>query len=153
MNRKEFNSQISSDSVNRLKFLLGESELFQHFLKKTTGDKEEVSEKKSTKEKKRRTEKEEDEELLQQETEQELPSNTSKTAVITKFDESPSYIHNGVLREYQIEGLNWLISLYENGLSGILADVFIDSIYRFNYFIYRKWVWVKHYRQYHSLVI
>jgi SWI/SNF-related matrix-associated actin-dependent regulator of chromatin subfamily A member 5 len=140
MNRKEFNSQISSDSVNRLKFLLGESELFQHFLKKTTsGEKEEVSEKKfttSSKEKKRRTEKEEDEELLKQETEQELPSNSSKTksaaVITTKFDESPPYIHNGVLREYQIEGLNWLISLYENGLSGILADVFIDSIYRFN---------------------
>jgi ATP-dependent DNA helicase len=26
------------------------------------------------------------------------------------------------LRDYQIVGLNWLISLYENGLNGILAD-------------------------------
>lgn len=38
------------------------------------------------------------------------------------FTESPSYVKEGTLREYQIQGLNWLISLYENRLSGILAD-------------------------------
>lgn len=26
------------------------------------------------------------------------------------------------MRDYQIRGLNWLISLYENGINGILAD-------------------------------
>lgn len=26
------------------------------------------------------------------------------------------------MRDYQIHGLNWMISLYENGLNGILAD-------------------------------
>ena len=26
------------------------------------------------------------------------------------------------MREYQVHGLNWMISLYENGLNGILAD-------------------------------
>ena len=26
------------------------------------------------------------------------------------------------MRAYQIEGLNWLISLYERGINGILAD-------------------------------
>lgn len=26
------------------------------------------------------------------------------------------------MREYQLQGLNWLISLYENGINGILAD-------------------------------
>ncbi|RCH87009.1 hypothetical protein CU098_000744, partial [Rhizopus stolonifer] len=28
----------------------------------------------------------------------------------------------GTLREYQIQGLNWMISLFENGINGILAD-------------------------------
>ena len=28
----------------------------------------------------------------------------------------------GTMREYQVHGLNWMISLYENGLNGILAD-------------------------------
>lgn len=31
-------------------------------------------------------------------------------------------IQGGVMRDYQIAGLNWLISLHENGISGILAD-------------------------------
>jgi len=26
------------------------------------------------------------------------------------------------MRDYQIRGLNWMISLYENGINGILAD-------------------------------
>lgn len=26
------------------------------------------------------------------------------------------------MRDYQIQGLNWLITLYENGINGILAD-------------------------------
>lgn len=31
-------------------------------------------------------------------------------------------IKNGEMRDYQVRGLNWMISLYENGLNGILAD-------------------------------
>ncbi|OBS79006.1 hypothetical protein A6R68_18616 [Neotoma lepida] len=33
-----------------------------------------------------------------------------------------SDVKGGPLRDYQIRGLNWLISLYENGVNGILAD-------------------------------
>ncbi|KAL3232943.1 putative ATP-dependent helicase IRC5 [Nakaseomyces bracarensis] len=36
--------------------------------------------------------------------------------------EQPSLLKNCVLKPYQMEGLNWLITLYENGLNGILAD-------------------------------
>ena len=28
----------------------------------------------------------------------------------------------GELRQYQLKGVKWLISLYQNGLNGILAD-------------------------------
>lgn len=31
-------------------------------------------------------------------------------------------ILEGEMRDYQIRGLNWMISLYENGINGILAD-------------------------------
>lgn len=31
-------------------------------------------------------------------------------------------IKNGEMRDYQLRGLNWLISLFENGINGILAD-------------------------------
>jgi SWI/SNF-related matrix-associated actin-dependent regulator of chromatin subfamily A member 2/4 len=29
---------------------------------------------------------------------------------------------NGKLKEYQVKGLQWLVSLYNNNLNGILAD-------------------------------
>ncbi|KAI9279980.1 SNF2 family N-terminal domain-containing protein [Sporodiniella umbellata] len=34
----------------------------------------------------------------------------------------PALITGGVLRDYQLAGVEWLISLWENGLNGILAD-------------------------------
>jgi hypothetical protein len=37
------------------------------------------------------------------------------------------------MRDYQIQGLNWLISLFENGINGILADEmvgFFDKWFR-----------------------
>ncbi|KAI9706991.1 MAG: hypothetical protein M1820_004579 [Bogoriella megaspora] len=34
----------------------------------------------------------------------------------------PDLVSGGIMRSYQLEGLEWLISLYENGLNGILAD-------------------------------
>lgn len=41
---------------------------------------------------------------------------------IVSFDKTPNYIKSGEMRDYQVRGLNWLISLYENGINGILAD-------------------------------
>lgn len=40
-------------------------------------------------------------------------------------------IKNGEMRDYQIRGLNWMISLYENGLNGILADEMVGSLILF----------------------
>ncbi|KAF1992507.1 hypothetical protein K402DRAFT_344863 [Aulographum hederae CBS 113979] len=34
----------------------------------------------------------------------------------------PALVKGGTMRSYQLEGLEWLKSLYENGLNGILAD-------------------------------
>ena len=34
----------------------------------------------------------------------------------------PDLVSGGFMRTYQLEGLDWLTSLYENGLNGILAD-------------------------------
>lgn len=61
----------------------------------------------------RKTEQEEDEELLAEEV---------QTPSVFRFEESPRYIKGGEMRDYQIRGLNWMISLYENGINGILAD-------------------------------
>lgn len=61
----------------------------------------------------RKTEQEEDEELL---------AEANQTPTVFRFEESPGYIEGGEMRDYQIRGLNWMISLYENGINGILAD-------------------------------
>jgi SWI/SNF-related matrix-associated actin-dependent regulator of chromatin subfamily A member 5 len=62
---------------------------------------------------KRKTEQEEDAELLK--------DGKQDGDRGTMFRESPAYIQ-GQMRDYQVAGLNWLINLHENGISGILAD-------------------------------
>lgn len=36
--------------------------------------------------------------------------------------EQPKSLIGGTLKEYQLKGLEWLVSLYNNNLNGILAD-------------------------------
>ena len=61
------------------------------------------------------TEEQEDRELLADEaTDGELGGHRLST--------QPSVIKGGTMREYQLQGLNWLIHLYDNGINGILAD-------------------------------
>ncbi|XP_063052007.1 transcription activator BRG1 [Engraulis encrasicolus] len=43
-------------------------------------------------------------------------------AVTEKVDRQSSLLVNGQLKHYQIQGLEWLVSLYNNNLNGILAD-------------------------------
>jgi len=37
-------------------------------------------------------------------------------------ERQPKLVTGGALRDYQLGGVEWLVSLYENGLNGILAD-------------------------------
>ena len=125
--RREMEQQKLSDTVDRYKFLLGQTELFAHFIsaKGLQVAEEELASKKASKAKasagrrggNRKTEKEEDEELLNDELEEDAAPLSTETV----FTESPQYV-NGKLREYQIHGLNWLISLFEHGINGVLAD-------------------------------
>ncbi|KAJ5871438.1 Peptidase aspartic catalytic [Penicillium soppii] len=122
------------DSIRRFRYLLGLTDLFRHFIEtnpnpqikeimaeidRQNAEKEEKARKGSGRsggaggERRRRTEQEEDAELLQDE------KHGGETTTI--FRESPAFIH-GELRDYQVAGLNWLVSLHENGISGILAD-------------------------------
>ncbi|ODV86386.1 hypothetical protein CANARDRAFT_27609 [[Candida] arabinofermentans NRRL YB-2248] len=123
----------TEDSVKRFKYLLELTPLFRHFIDiNASKDKDlmklirQIDQKKATGKttrrstvisgsstsRRRKTEKEEDAELIHDEEFEE------ETIELT---ESPSYVQ-GQLRDYQIQGLNWLISLYNNKLSGILAD-------------------------------
>ncbi|OII77763.1 SNF2 family N-terminal domain-containing protein [Cryptosporidium andersoni] len=60
----------------------------------------------------------EDDTLLFQETEEDISGYRS----YTRLQFQPTCITGGQLKPYQLEGLNWLIYLYESGLNGILAD-------------------------------
>ncbi|KAE9407682.1 SNF2 family DNA-dependent ATPase [Gymnopus androsaceus JB14] len=128
----------TADAVKRYSYLLGQTELFKHFvdLKKSRDpeyakllDAQNASSSTGAKgrgrkgkaaaagARHRKTEKEEDEELLKDvaasvENGEDMPM---------VFEESPSYI-DGEMRPYQIQGLNWMVSLHHNGLNGILAD-------------------------------
>ncbi|XP_036299344.1 probable global transcription activator SNF2L1 isoform X11 [Pipistrellus kuhlii] len=127
----EYEEKMKADRAKRFEFLLKQTELFAHFIQ-PSAQKSPTSPlnmklgrpqiKKEDKQslisagdyRHRRTEQEEDEELL---------SESRKTSnVCVRFEVSPSYVKGGLLRDYQIRGLNWLISLYENGINGILAD-------------------------------
>jgi ATP-dependent helicase STH1/SNF2 len=43
-------------------------------------------------------------------------------SVLEEITDQPSLLTGGVLKSYQLKGLNWMISLYNNNLNGILAD-------------------------------
>ncbi|KAF7630507.1 chromatin remodeling complex WSTF-ISWI, small subunit [Aspergillus flavus] len=123
------------DSIRRFRYLLGLTDLFRHFIETNPNprikeimaeidrqnDEDEAKAKKKGSsrsggaggDRRRRTEQEEDAELLKDE--------KSGGETGTVFRESPPFVH-GEMRDYQIAGLNWLVSLHENGISGILAD-------------------------------
>ncbi|KAI9179978.1 chromatin remodeling complex Adenosinetriphosphatase [Blastocladiella emersonii ATCC 22665] len=112
-----------ADRIKRYAFLLGQTDLFAHFLGEDVINalKEETSGKGRGKggqagsRRHRKTEAEEDAELINDDDD----DDEQMTKV---FTESPSYVVGGTMRDYQLQGLNWMISLYDNGVNGILAD-------------------------------
>jgi SNF2 family DNA or RNA helicase len=63
------------------------------------------------------TEKEEDERMLK-----DLKNSKEQAVSHDRLTVQPSILQNGLLRSYQLEGLNWMVSLKNNGINGILAD-------------------------------
>jgi len=47
--------------------------------------------------------------------------------VSEKVTTQPSILVGGKLKDYQIKGLQWMVSLYNNRLNGILADEMVSS--------------------------
>lgn len=81
--------------------------------------KQAAEKRKGVKSKKRRmTEKEEDKLMMESAAKNDMSDPLVQT---TRLNEQPTCI-TGTMRPYQIEGLNFLIGLFERGLNGILAD-------------------------------
>lgn len=72
-----------------------------------------------------RKEEDEDAELLQDE-------DDGGTHAGHRLQVQPSIITGGTLREYQMQGLNWMIHLYDNGINGILADEMVRRGFKRN---------------------
>lgn len=130
---------MKEQQTKRYKFLTEQTDLFKHFInvkkegkrknpfaaileeakaQKQLGHEEE--EPQDHRHAQRKSEKEEDAELLKGNVEEDEDGSSPLTA--NHFTESPAYVKGGIMRPYQVEGLNWMISLYENGINGILAD-------------------------------
>ncbi|KAL2922518.1 putative ATP-dependent DNA helicase CHR12 [Bienertia sinuspersici] len=48
--------------------------------------------------------------------------NSAVHSIQEKVSEQPAMLQGGELRPYQVEGLQWMLSLFNNNLNGILAD-------------------------------
>ncbi|MCQ2819193.1 MAG: SNF2-related protein, partial [archaeon] len=121
--RKEnenFMKGIEQDKSKRLKFLLKQTEIFAHFLVNNKMEDSNPNSKNKNNTTKRSKSKKGGIDLLQASKEDEEMEFESKH--ITRLYCQPSILTGGKLTEYQIDGVNWLISLYERGLNGILAD-------------------------------
>jgi ATP-dependent helicase STH1/SNF2 len=45
-----------------------------------------------------------------------------------KVERQPTMLVGGTLKDYQIKGLQWMVSLYNNRLNGILADEMVNQV-------------------------
>lgn len=130
--RKEnenFAKSVEKTKIDRLKFLLNQTEIFAHFLvghKKKTDEAEESSKKaKSSVRKRAKGNVKKDNINLIKSLKEEMDEGEEmemEAQQVTRLYYQPSILTGGKLTSYQLDGLNWLISLYETGLNGILAD-------------------------------
>lgn len=141
--RSVVEAQKLADSIKRFQYLLGQTELFRHFIEiKKQRDPEfaalvQQQEDKAAAKRRgkggrgasandnrhRKSEKEEDEELLQ-DGDQEGDGEDGPPAIV--YEESPPWVKGGKMRDYQVAGLNWMASLHHNGINGILADEMVS---------------------------
>ena len=100
---------------NKLKQLFGNSDVFSKFIAPASPRKG-GAKSKGRQGKGRKTEDEEDKELL------EAGAGEGGMPLVDRLDKQPPSLVGTELRKYQLEGLNWMMHLYNNKISGILAD-------------------------------
>ena len=125
---ENFMKDIEQGRHERLKFLLKQTEIFAHFLiggKTEENNKnkkaESGSKRKSISKGNNNANNNTNANDLQYLSDEDNESNDMEKE-ITRLYTQPSILIGGKLTNYQLDGLNWIISLYERGLNGILAD-------------------------------
>ncbi|KAJ8605209.1 hypothetical protein CTAYLR_000442 [Chrysophaeum taylorii] len=98
----------SEKREKRLAYLMAQSEVFAHFM-------EESGASTGTKKKGGRTK------LSEAAEDANLMRTAQSKLRVTKVLQQPKCI-TATLRPYQLEGLNWMVKLHDNGINGILAD-------------------------------
>ena len=121
----------------RLEFLLKQSDIFSHFgnvrsegqkhRSKNEQDEDENAHQNAVV--KRQPSKDIDEQNIEEQEEEREEADEHEATYLTT---QPSTLM-GTMRQYQLEGLNWMIRLQENGVNGILADGEKEVIYSYSY--------------------
>ena len=110
---RDFKDRRKQSAADLLHFVLGQTELFMNFLLSGDQDKRPgVADKKANKAFGKLGLSQHDLEAAEDRAEQSL----------TRLEKQPALLEKGKLKEYQLDGVNWLINLHERGLNGILAD-------------------------------
>mmetsp|Transcript_17420 Transcript_17420/g.37613 ORF Transcript_17420/g.37613 Transcript_17420/m.37613 type:complete len:1527 (-) Transcript_17420:110-4690(-) len=127
---RKLEKEATKKSADRLKYLLGQSEIFGRLKAGKPGVKSEDDDKedkngdkyKSKHGKKKGRAKKEEAEAPEGEGLEEEDDEEAGGEIHTFLTKQPDCIKFGTLKPYQLEGLNWMIHLAEKGLNGILAD-------------------------------
>jgi len=108
----------AADPYSKFGFLIAQSEVFAHFLAGSIAAEEKKGKGKKKKgggaKKGRMSEAAEDAQLM---------AVSQSARKVTRLDKQPSILAPECkMHAYQLEGLNWMIKLHDNGINGILAD-------------------------------
>jgi SWI/SNF-related matrix-associated actin-dependent regulator of chromatin subfamily A member 5 len=123
----------------RLRYLLGQSDIFSHFGKTAQAKKAGKGRKKKTDEDDDDDESDEDEETKTSDESKKVKGKKKGTKHkisereedesllhdkhdVVRLTKQPSIIKFGTMRQYQLEGLSWMVNLAHQGINGILAD-------------------------------
>lgn len=106
----------SIDPSSKFQYLIGQSEVFAHFLAGASAASSSKKKKKkgSRGRSNRMTEAEEDAQLL--------ATATSARRTVYLNAQPKILADHCKMHKYQLEGLNWMIKLHDHGINGILAD-------------------------------
>lgn len=103
------------DPNSKFQYLIGQSEVFAHFLAGASAASAGKKKKKGSRGKANRmTEAEEDAQLL--------ATATSARRTVYLNTQPKILAEHCKMHKYQLEGLNWMIKLHDHGINGILAD-------------------------------